>query len=170
MVTSLSPTGVDLTRDEYLEFWLFQPGGTPADSAGVRLVFDLGTRERGRAGDRARQLHGQRERYGLHRPAVRRPGRLDTERTDIGIFNAQVDDIGILGDRPDQITEAERRDRWASSPLCERVLSNAGSDLSLGRPQQPLHQGQRRARYRGPERRQRSSTPPGPTTTSFATS
>ena len=27
-------------------------------------------------------------------------GRLDTERSDIGIFNAQMDDIGILGDRP----------------------------------------------------------------------
>ena len=24
MVTSLSPTGVDLTQDEYLEFWVFQ--------------------------------------------------------------------------------------------------------------------------------------------------
>ena len=27
-------------------------------------------------------------------------GELDTERTDVGIFNAEVDDIGILGDRP----------------------------------------------------------------------
>ena len=35
--------GVDLTNDEYLEFWLFQPNGQPASAAGVRLVFDLGT-------------------------------------------------------------------------------------------------------------------------------
>ena len=27
-------------------------------------------------------------------------GRLDTERSSIDIFDAQVDDIGILGDRP----------------------------------------------------------------------
>ncbi len=27
-------------------------------------------------------------------------GQLDTERSEVGIFNAQVDDIGILGDRP----------------------------------------------------------------------
>ena len=42
MVTALSTTGVDLTRDEYLEFWVFQPASRTADSAGVRLVFDLG--------------------------------------------------------------------------------------------------------------------------------
>ena len=29
---SLSPTGLDLTNDEYLEFWVFQPSKQPADS------------------------------------------------------------------------------------------------------------------------------------------
>ena len=43
MVTPLSPTGLDLTTDEYLEFWVFRPGTRTADSAGVRLMFDLGT-------------------------------------------------------------------------------------------------------------------------------
>ncbi len=44
MVTALSSTGLDLSRhDDFLEFWLFQPVGEPADSAGLRLVIDLGT-------------------------------------------------------------------------------------------------------------------------------
>ena len=41
MVTALSNTGLDITQDEFLEFWVFQSNQT-ADSAGVRLVFDLG--------------------------------------------------------------------------------------------------------------------------------
>ena len=35
---------MDLTQDEYLEFWVLSAARTgPADSAGVRLVLDLGT-------------------------------------------------------------------------------------------------------------------------------
>ena len=54
MVTPLSPTGLDLTNDEYLEFWLFKPAARTADSAGVRLVFDLGTVNEDAVGLRAR--------------------------------------------------------------------------------------------------------------------
>ena len=51
MVTPLSPTGLDLTRDEYLEFWVFQdPATRSAEAAGVRLVFDLGPPGCGSAG------------------------------------------------------------------------------------------------------------------------
>ena len=34
MVTGLSTTGVDLTRNEFLEFWVFQPAGEPAGPPG----------------------------------------------------------------------------------------------------------------------------------------
>ena len=34
MVTALSTTGLDLTRDEFLEFWLFQPPGEPGRLGG----------------------------------------------------------------------------------------------------------------------------------------
>ena len=102
MVTPLSSTGLDLTRDEYLEFWLFQPGARSADSAGVRLVFDLGKVNEDASAIAPDELHGERRAI---RSITGRQyvglGRLDTERSDIGIFNAQADDIGILGDRPD---------------------------------------------------------------------
>ena len=48
-------------------------------------------------------------------------GVLNTERTTIGIFNAQIDDIGILGDLPDQITEVGVGP-VGPLPLCGRVL------------------------------------------------
>ncbi len=101
MVTALSSTGLDLTRDEFLEFWVFQPVGEPANTAGVRMVFDLGTVNEDAlaiAPDTmqvtgADTLFTGRQYVGLDR--------LDTERTGTGIFNAGVDDVGILGDRPE---------------------------------------------------------------------
>ncbi len=121
MVTSLSSTGADLTRDEFLEFWVFQPAGTPADSAGLRLVFDLGTVSEDALAiapdtltpNGADTVFTGRQYIGQ--------GRLDTERSEIGIFNAAVDDIGILGDRPETIVEAG--EPVDAPPLCTRVLS-----------------------------------------------
>lgn len=123
IVTSLSSTGVDLSRDEFLEFWLFQPAGEPADSARMRIIVDLGTVNEDalalapdtfdpRAGDTlytGRQYVGQ--------------GQLDTERGESGIFNADVDDVGILGDFPDNIDETGQGP-IGPLPLCERQLGS----------------------------------------------
>ncbi|HEV8176048.1 MAG TPA: cell surface protein SprA, partial [Gemmatimonadales bacterium] len=126
MVTALSPTGVDVTRDEYLEFWVYQPpGNRTAETAGVRLVFDLGSVNEDAlalAPDtivvtgtdtvlRGRQYVGQ--------------ARLDTERSRLDIFDAQVDDIGILGDRPDRLVDGITGEVKDNVPLCLRTLSNA---------------------------------------------
>jgi hypothetical protein len=124
MVTPLSATGLDLTQNEYLEFWVFQPSSRTTDSAGVRLAIDLG-----RVNEDAvalapdslalvgtdtiysgRQLIGQ--------------GRLDTERNNLDLFNAQVDDNGILGDRPDLLHTIGGGD-LERLPLCHQTLSNA---------------------------------------------
>jgi hypothetical protein len=124
MVTALSTTGVDLTNDEYLEFWLFQPNGQPASAAGVRLVFDLGTVSEDAvaiapdtfAVNGADTLFTGRQYVGQ--------GRLDTERTDIGIFNAETDDVGILGDRPDSLIE-NGVGPVTRPALCTQVLSSS---------------------------------------------
>jgi hypothetical protein len=100
MVTGLSTTGLDLTRNEFLEFWAIQPPGDTASLAGLRLVVDLGTVSEDAIAlapdtmtvNGADTLFTGRQQVGL--------GELDTERTDVGIFNAEVDDVGILGDRP----------------------------------------------------------------------
>jgi motility/secretion related protein SprA len=124
MVTALSPTGLDLSNDDFLEFWLIQPTGEPADSAGVRLVFDLGTVSEDATAiapdsftvNGADTVFTGRQYVGL--------GRLDTERSDVGIFNAETDDIGILGDRPD-VMEEVGAGPVAELPLCQRTLSEA---------------------------------------------
>ena len=121
MVTSLNSTGLDLTRDEFLEFWVFQPAGQPADSAGLRLVVDLGSvsEDATAIAPDTLTVNGADSLYTGRQTAG--SGRLDTERTDIGIFNTQTDDIGILGDRPDQIILAGSGP-VTDLPLCSQIL------------------------------------------------
>ena len=155
MVTSLSPTGLDLSNDDFLEFWLFQPAGEPADSAGMRLVIDLGTVSEDAmamapdslTANGADTLYTGRQYVGL--------GTLNTERTDIGIFNAETDDIGILGDRPDSIQEAGLPP-VEDLPLCVRALSSEVPVFPWGDLSSRCTNGNGVARHRGPERRHRS--------------
>lgn len=123
IVTPLSQSGLDLSRNEYLEFWVFQSGLREADSAGVRLVFDLGSVSEDAlalaptdftvAGTDT--LYTGRQLVGA--------GRLDTERSATGVFNAAVDDIGVLSDRPDVLVGP---DGPVSRPaLCVRELGSA---------------------------------------------
>jgi len=126
MVTSLSPTGLDLTRDEYLEFWVFQaPDSRTAEAAGVRLVFDLGNVNEDALGIAPDSIavtgsdttYSGRQYIGL--------GRLDTERNSIDVFDAQVADTGILGDRPDVLVDAATGGQVRNLALCRRQLSTA---------------------------------------------
>ena len=125
MVTSLSPTGVDLTQDEYLEFWVFQPGSRTADSAGVRLVVDLGginedavaVAPQAVTATGADSLYSGRQYVG--------EGRLDTERSSLDIFDAQVDDLGILGDKPDLVLNSATGEQIEDLALCDRLLGTA---------------------------------------------
>jgi hypothetical protein len=123
MVTSLSSTGLDISKNEFLEFWVFHPAdGGRVEDAGVSLVFDLGTVSEDAIAIAPESLtvNGSdstftgRQFVGL--------GRLDTERQQSGIFNAATDDIGILNDRPDNlVVNGLLQDHVA---LCRRRLSN----------------------------------------------
>ena len=125
MVTSLSPTGLDLTRNEYLEFWVFQGGDRTAESAALRLIFDLGV-----VNEDALALAPQTivvtgsDTFYTGRQYVGE-GRLDTERNQFDVFDAQQDDIGILGDRPDVLIDSLTGAALADLPLCRQVLSVA---------------------------------------------
>ena len=122
MVTALSTSGVDLSNNEYMELWVYHdPSGT-TDSAGVKLVVDLGSVSEDAIAMAPESLATSgidsvftgRQFVGL--------GRLDTEREPTGIFNAALDDNGILGDRPDSlVVNGETR---LKIPLCRSQLSN----------------------------------------------
>ena len=103
LVTPLSQSGVDLSRAEYLEFWVFQGGEKTADSAGVQLIIDLGSVNEDALSVTPESLtvSGSDSLYtGRHYSGV---GLLDSERQSTGIFNASTDDIGILLDRVDSL-------------------------------------------------------------------
>jgi hypothetical protein len=125
MVAALSTTGVDLSNHEFLEFWVFQPGSRTTDSAGVRLVFDLGNVNEDAlaiAPDAftptgADTVFTGRQYVGADA--------FDTERSSINSFDAQVDDVGILGDRPAEMVDLSVGVPVADLPLCQRLLQTA---------------------------------------------
>jgi hypothetical protein len=122
VVTALSTTGTDLTRNEFLEFWVFQDGRRTADSAGIRLVFDIGSVNED-------ALAIVPESVTVNAPndstysgrAFSGVNQLDTERDPTGIFNAALDDVGILADRPDSLIIGDQT--FFDIPLCTRILS-----------------------------------------------
>ena len=122
IVTPLSSTGVDLSRSEYLEFWVFQAGAHSADSAGVHLMIDLGTvsEDALAIAPGTFALVGEDSVFSGRQYVGR--DRLDTERGSDGIFNADEDDIGILGDRPDTLN-FEGEITLENVPLCNRELT-----------------------------------------------
>lgn len=122
VATGLSTTGLDLSKNEYLEFWVLHDSLRTSEQAGVRIVVDLGrmSEEAIALGPESLTVAGAdsvftgKQYLGL--------GRLDTERQTTGVFNAATDDIGILGDRPDALVV---NGQPVSAPaLCQRQLSN----------------------------------------------
>ena len=99
LVTPISQVGLDLTRSEYLEFWVFQGGEGSLDSAGVQMVVDLGSVSEDALAIAPESLTvtGNDSLYtGRQYTGV---GELNSERQSTGIFNAASDDVGILMDR-----------------------------------------------------------------------
>ena len=98
---------------------MFEGNPRTADSAHVQIVVDLGSVNEDAlalAPDKCPcrlNLHGRRY-DGLNL--------LNTEREPTGIFNAEVDDIGILSDRPDTIFSPSGP--VLDPALCQRVLSS----------------------------------------------
>ncbi len=123
MVTPISITGADLSRNEFLEFWVFEPFDKPIGLTGMQFIIDVGS-----VSEDALALapaaftvrpNGDTVYTGRQYPGV---GRLDTERNPTGTFNAIADDIGILGDRPDEILGPSGL--ILRKALCQRTLSN----------------------------------------------
>ncbi len=119
--------GVDLSRVEFLEFWVLEDQNRVAATRGAHLVFDFGT------------VFEDAVDYG---PISFDPigsdtvftgfqllgtGRLDSEKDPVtNVFNAQSDDLGIRGDVPDSVINAETGGVFRRFPLCDlRGLTDA---------------------------------------------
>jgi hypothetical protein len=125
ITTPLSATGTDLSRIEYLEFWVFEDPERRAREAGTTLVFDFGrvfedavdfvptSFALAPGGD---TVYTGRRRIG--------EGRLDTERDTLaGSWNALINDHGILGAVADSIVDAGTGAVVHDLPLCESALA-----------------------------------------------
>jgi hypothetical protein len=124
MTQPLSATGIDLSRIEYLEFWVLDNAAQAARNAGLSLVFDFGTVFEDAVDflPTAFTSAGADTTYGGRRRAG--PGRLDSERDTLtGSFNAVTDDNGILGDVADSILNGDNNTIVRNLPLCASGLA-----------------------------------------------
>ncbi|HEU4719822.1 MAG TPA: cell surface protein SprA [Gemmatimonadaceae bacterium] len=126
--TVLSPSGVDLSRVENLEFWTLVDTSAARRSQNPTLVFDVGeisentvafapetlTVVRGAAG--ADSVFGGKKLQGLDR--------LDTERDPLSrAFNGDVNDVGLPGDRADTLVVVDglTAQRLFDVPVCSGI-------------------------------------------------
>jgi hypothetical protein len=126
MTLPLSATGVDLSRVEYLEFWVFETRDLRARNANATLVFDFGRVFEDAVafvplsdsvtplGD---TVYAGRRRVG--------EGRLQTERDTLtNSWNALVSDNGILGAVADSILDKNTGKHVKNVVLCTSTLAS----------------------------------------------
>jgi len=119
--------GVDLSRVEFLEFWVLEDQNRTAATQGGYLVFDFGTvfEDAVDYGPISFDPRGADTAFaGFQLLGI---GRLDSEKDPItNVFNAQFDDVGIRGDVPDSLINEETGGVFRRFPLCDlRGLTDA---------------------------------------------
>jgi hypothetical protein len=126
MSQALSATGIDLSRTEFLEFWVLEDNAGRLRNAGTSILFDFGTVYEDAVDflPTAFTTSGADTTYTGRRRAGE--GRLDTERDTLtGAFNAAVNDNGILGDVADSILDGDNNTIVHNMPLCTSALGRS---------------------------------------------
>ncbi len=121
----LSATGVDLSRVEYLEFWLFETADRRDSTAQSSIIFDFGRVYEDAVDFVPRSFSvsptGDTTYTGRRRIGE---GRLQTERDTLtNAWNALVNDNGILGAVADTIVDLNTGAKLLNVPLCTSKLA-----------------------------------------------
>ncbi|MGD8726612.1 MAG: cell surface protein SprA, partial [Gemmatimonadales bacterium] len=128
-----SGIGADLSRVEFLEFWVLEDAQRTAQEQGAYMVFDFGTvlEDAVAFAPESLSVSGTDTTFsGFQFIGV---DRLDTEKDSLtNVFNAQLDDIGIHGDRPDTLINAQTGEVLESYPLCDLGQSGRFSAYPIG--------------------------------------
>ncbi|HEY6785598.1 MAG TPA: cell surface protein SprA, partial [Gemmatimonadales bacterium] len=122
---TFSATGIDLSRVEYLEFWVWEDNKRTAKANHTTLLFDFGSVFEDALAfvpDSFTVVQGDTTYYGQRPVGL---GRLDTEREPVThSWNAAIDDQGILSDRvTDGIFNATSRQTIDTLPLCSASVN-----------------------------------------------
>jgi len=115
-----SGVGIDLSRVEFFEFWMLEDAEETARQQNAMLVFDFGTIQEdvpGTAPDSFFVAGGDTTFSGFRLVGL---DALDGERDTVSnTYNAQRDDIGILGDLLDSIVDGNSGETIADFPMCD---------------------------------------------------
>ncbi len=133
---TLSATGVDLSRVEYLEFWVWEDNKRTAKANGAAILFDFGSIFEDAlafAPETLTVTNGDTIYSGVR---VVGRGRLDQERDPVThSWNAAINDEGILTDRiTDSIWDATRHVWVATLPLCSATVNGQIVSRFFGDP------------------------------------
>jgi hypothetical protein len=131
----LSSTGVDLSRVEYLEFWVWEDNHRTAKANNTALLIDFGSVFEDAAAFVPETLTVSPQgdtTYSGHRLAG--AGRINTEADPLThSWSAAVNDEGILSDRVvDGIWDAGKGSGLDTLPLCSAAMNGATSIYSFG--------------------------------------
>ena len=128
-----SGLGVDLSRVEFLEFWVLEDTERRARNAGVQLLFDFGTifEDATAFGPDSFAVVGADTVFsGFQFIGA---NELDTERDTLtNVFNASVGDVGILGDRLPTVVNAGTGATVADLPMCAQIPGTGVPVFPLG--------------------------------------
>ena len=128
-----SGLGLDLSRVEFLEFWLLEDAERRAKDAGVNLVFDFGSvfEDAVAFGPDSFTVAGSDTVFSGFQFIG--SGRLDTERDTItNVFNASLSDVGILGDLLPTVVNTGTGETLTDFPLCAQLGGTGVPVFPLG--------------------------------------
>jgi len=133
---TLSSTGIDLSRVEYLEFWVWEDNRRTALANHAAVLIDFGSVFEDALAvvpdSFTVTLAGDTTYYGGRVAGV---GRLDSERDPVThAWNAVTDDEGILSDRVDSIWNATAQQWVDSMPLCSATVGGQLAHYAFGDP------------------------------------
>ena len=133
---TLSTTGIDLSRVEYLEFWVWEDNRRTALANHAAVLVDFGSVFEDALAvvpdSFTTTPAGDTTYYGGRVAGV---GRLDSERDPVThAWNAVTNDEGILSDRVDSIWNATDQQWVDSMPLCSATVGGQLTHYAFGDP------------------------------------
>lgn len=128
-----SGLGIDLSRVEFLEFWVLEDAELTARDQGATLVFDFGTVQEDAVafGPVAFEAAGADTTFSGFR--FLGAGRLDTEKDTLtNIFNAGTNDVGIHQDLLPNLINVATSEVVSPFPTCRTLFEGAITVFRLG--------------------------------------